>query len=271
MSVDPHAPYTVDPEYMKELRAVADELNERYEGEAPITLHIHLAETADEAKRVEEAFGVRLEGGVVEYLDGLGVLGSDVVAAHCVHLTEGDIKALASRGVKVVHNPVSNLKLASGISPVPKLLEAGVTVALGTDGPCSNNSADMFETMKVAALLHKGVSGDPTVLSASRALRMATIDGARALLWEDAIGSIEVGKRADIVILSFRKPHLTPLYHEESHLVYAAKPSDVETVIVDGEIVMENREVKTVNVEEVMEMARKAKEDILSRLERERN
>ena len=271
VSVDPHAPYTVDPEYMKELRAVADELNERYEGEAPITLHIHLAETADEAKRVEEAFGVRLEGGVVEYLDGLGVLGSDVVAAHCVHLTEGDIKALASRGVKVVHNPVSNLKLASGISPVPKLLEAGVTVALGTDGPCSNNSADMFETMKVAALLHKGVSGDPTVLSASQVLRMATIDGARALLWEDAIGSIEVGKRADIAILNFRKPHLTPLYHEESHLVYAAKPSDVETVIVDGEIVMENREVKTVNAEEVMEMARKAKEDILSRLERERN
>lgn len=266
ISVDPHAPYTVDPEYMRELRAITAELNEKYSHEGgPIIWHTHLAETADEAKKIMEAFSIDVKG-VIEYMDSLGVLGPDVVAAHCVHLTERDIGILALRGVKVAHNPVSNLKLASGISPVPKLLRAGVTVALGTDSPCSNNSADMFEVMKVAALLHKGVSGDPTAIPAETALKMATINGARALLWSDQIGSIEVGKKADIIVVDFRGPHLKPLYSEVSHLVYAARASDVETVIVDGKIIMENREVKTVKVDWVICEVEKARERLMERV-----
>jgi len=157
VSVDPHAPYTVSPDYMKELRTVSSELNEKYgSSEAPIIWHTHIAETEDEPKKVREAFKVSFKGGIVEYLDSLGVLGSDVVAAHCVSLTPNDIKILKKRNVKVSHNPVSNLKLGSGISPVPTLKKAGVTVALGTDSPCSNNSSDMYEIMKFTALLHKG-------------------------------------------------------------------------------------------------------------------
>ena len=267
VSVDPHAPYTVDPEYMKELQSMTTELNEKCGSPAdPITWHMHLAETSDEPKKIEDAFGVSVKGGVVEYLDSLGVLGEDVVAAHCVSLGKRDIELLRERGVKVVHNPVSNLKLASGISPVPRLLEQGVTVSLGTDSACSNNVADMFEVMKLTALLHKGVNGNPTLLPAKSVLRMATIEGAKALSWERQIGSIEVGKKADVAVINFDKPHLYPLYNEMSHLVYAVRAADVETVLINGRIVMEDREVTTLDVSEVMEKARRAKERLLERL-----
>lgn len=267
VSVDPHAPYTVDPEYMRELRDMTRDLNEKYaSADAPIIWHMHLAETEDEVQKIKDSFGVHVPNGVVDYMDSLGVLSEDVVAAHCVHLTPRDIEVLSLRGVKVAHNPISNMKLASGVSPIPRLLKAGVTVALGTDSPCSNNSADMFEVMKFTALLHKGVNGDPTLLPAEAVLRMATINGAKAILWDREIGSIEVGKKADIIIVDFQRPHLWPLYSEVSHLVYAAKVSDVETVIVDGRIIMESRELKTVKVEEVMEKAKKAQERLLERV-----
>jgi len=270
-SVDPHAAYTVDPDYMKELKVITKELNEKYGSlDAPIMWHTHIAETSDEAEKTRRAFKLSFKGGVVEYLDSLGVLGSDVVAAHCVVLTREDITILKKRGVKVSHNPVSNLKLASGVSPVPKLLKSGVTVALGTDSPCSNNSSDMFEVMKVTALLHKGICKDPTLLSAEQVLKMGTIEGAKALLWNRQIGSIEIGKKADLVIVDFKKPHLWPLFNEVSHLVYAAKASDVETVLINGEIVMENRDVKTVDVHKVLETAEKTKENLLSCLAQEK-
>ncbi|MEM1550759.1 MAG: amidohydrolase [Candidatus Bathyarchaeia archaeon] len=264
VSVDPHAPYTVDPKYMRELRDLTAELNEKYAfKKGQIVWHTHLAETEDEVQKIKNSFNIQVEASVVEYMDSLGVLAEDVIAAHCVYLTRRDIEILKLRGVKVVHNPISNLKLASGVSPVPDMFKAGVTVALGTDSPCSNNSADMFEVMKVAALLHKGVNRDPTVLPAEAVLRMATIDGAKALLWDDKIGSIEAGKKADIIIVDFRKPHLKPVYSEVSHLVYATKASDVETVIVNGRIIMENREIKTVRVNWVLEEVEKAREKLL--------
>jgi len=271
VSVDPHAPYTVDPEYMVELWHIKNDLNKRYGSPGnPVIWHIHVAETEDEPEKIRQAFNVPVKGGVVEYLDSLGVLGKDVIAAHCVALNERDITILRDRDVKVSHCPISNLKLASGVSPVPRLLDAGVTVSLGTDGPSSNNASDMFEVMKIAALLHKGVWRNPTLLPAEKVLGMATIEGAKALLWEREIGSIEVGKKADITILNFDKPHLRPLYNELSHLVYAAKASDVETVIINGDIVMENREVKTVNVHRLLEEAEKTKEDLLNRLSQNR-
>jgi len=266
-SVDPHAPYTVDPEYMKELREITKELNQKYGlAHTPVIWHMHVAETADEMKKIKQTFNVSFEGEVIEYLDSLDVLRSDLVASHCVAVTPKDIKTLKKREVKVSHNPISNLKLASGISPVPSLINAGVTVALGTDSPCSNNNADMFEVMKTTALLHKGVNRDPTLLPAEQVLRMATIEGAKALLWDHEIGSIEIGKDADLAILDFKKPHLRPLHNELSHLVYSAKAADVDTVLIKGKIVMENREIKTIDIHKILEMAEKTKESLLERL-----
>lgn len=266
-SVDPHAPYTVDPEYMKELTQIRTELNKKYGSKkAPIIGHIHVAETNDEKDKLRKAFNIRVKGGLMEYLDSLGALDKHVIAAHCVALTNKDIVVMKNRNVKASHNPISNLKLASGISPVPKMLKEGITVSLGTDSPCSNNTADMFEIMKTAAILHKGTNKNTTLMPAERVLEMATIDGAKALSWENEIGSIETGKKADLVVVNFTKPHLCPLYNETSHLVYAAKGADVETVIINGKIVMENRKLTTLNIRKVMEMAEKAKRNLLEKL-----
>jgi 5-methylthioadenosine/S-adenosylhomocysteine deaminase len=267
VSVDPHAPYTVDPEYMKELKTLREELTEKYGSEkAPIIWHTHIAETSDEKEKIRKAFNIQIRNGVMEYLDSLGVLNEKVVAAHCVALTDEDIKIMKKRGVKVSHNPISNLKLASGISPIPKMQEENITVSLGTDSPCSNNTADMFETMKTTAILHKGINKNPTLLPAEKILEMATINGAKALSWDDEIGSIVVGKKADLIIINMKKPHLSPLHNEKSHMVYAAKASDVETVIINGKIIMENRTLKNFKIERVMALAEKTKNSLLRRL-----
>jgi len=268
-SVDPHAAYTVDPEYMRELRDTTTELNQKYgSNHSPIAWHMHMAETKDEPEKIKKAFDVPVKAGVVEYLDSLGVLEKDVVAAHCVYLTSEDLNILRKRRVKVSHNPVSNLKLGSGICPVPRLLKAGITVALGTDSSCSNNTADVFEAMKLAAILHKGVARNPTLLPAEKVLQMATIEGAKALLWEKNIGSIEKGKDADLVIIDFKKPHLRPVYNEISHIVYSAKAADVDTVLVKGKIIVENRKVTTMNVDHILRMADKTKERLLNKLQK---
>lgn len=267
VTVDPHAPYTVDPAYMQELHQMRLDLNERLRaGKEPVVTHMHLAETADEAQKVQRAYGLGPERSVIRHLDRLGVLDSHVIAAHCVHIAPEDMPILAARGVSVSHCPISNLKLASGVAPVPALLEAGVKVGIGTDSSCSNNSSDMFEAVKMTALLHKGVSLDPTVMSAEQVVRIATIEGAKALCWDKGIGSLEPGKKADMIIADLKKPHLTPLYNEFSHLAYAAKYSDVETVLVDGRVVVENHEVTTVNVEEVVKRAVESKERLIARL-----
>ncbi len=185
VSVDPHAPYTVDPEYLKELKAMQKELTDKYGSEkAPIIWHIHVSETEDEVEKIKAAFKVHLADGVMAYLDSLGVLDEKVIAAHCVALTDKDVAIMETRKVKVSHNPISNLKLASGISPVPKMLEKGITVSLGTDSPCSNNSADMFEVMKIAAILHKGVNRNPTLTPAEQVFEMATVKRRRSIILE---------------------------------------------------------------------------------------
>jgi len=267
VSVDPHAPYTVDPEYMKELKEIREKLNAKYSPEkAPLICHIHVAETSDETEKIRTAFNIQFKDGVMAYLDSLGVLDERVVAAHCVALTDRDVGIMKKRKVKVSHNPISNLKLASGISPVPKMLRKGITVSLGTDSPCSNNTADMFEIMKTTAIIHKGINKNPTLMPAEQVLEMATIEGAKALSWENEIGSIEVGKKADLSIINLKKPHLCPIYNEASHLVYVARASDVETVIINGRIVMENRKLTMLNIEKVMDMVEKAKNNLLSKL-----
>ncbi len=268
-SVDPHAPYSVDPEYMKELKAIREDLNNRYgSAKAPIIWHIHVAETRDEPEKTRKAFGRPSSGGMMEYLDSLGVLNKHVIAAHCVALTKKDIKVMKDKNVRVSHNPISNLKLASGVSPVLEILKNCITVSLGTDSPCSNNTADMFDVMKTAALLHKGMNYNPTLMKAYQVLEMATINGAKALSWESEIGSLEAGKKADLAMIDFKKPHLCPLHNEISHLVYAVKPSDVDTVMINGNIVMENRQLTTVNVEKVIALAEKTKEILLDRVKK---
>ncbi|MHA1238237.1 MAG: amidohydrolase [Candidatus Odinarchaeia archaeon] len=278
VSVDPHAVYTVDPEYLVELKELKDELNEKHGKNAPIIWHIHAAETGIEMEKAQEAasewekLGVKslkeinFNQGVFEYLESLNVLGPDVIAAHCVYLNDRDIEIIAKNKVKVAHNPVSNLKLASGISPIPKLISKGIDIGLGTDGACSNNSLDMIETIKLTALLHKGVTLSPTVVPATKALRMATIEGAKAILWDNEIGSIEPNKKADIAVLDFKKPHLTPLYDEYSHIVYALKSSDVDTLIINGKLILEHREFKTVDLDKLLYEVIETKENLLSSL-----
>ncbi|HQK78387.1 MAG TPA: amidohydrolase family protein, partial [Syntrophales bacterium] len=210
---------------------------------------IHLAETAEETDIITARYGT----GPVFHLESLGVLDARTVAIHCNWLNEEEIDCLAKNGVKVSHNPQSNMKLATGVGPVPALIAAGVTVGLGTDGCASNNNHDMFGEMDGAAKLHKVFHKDPKVMAAPQVLKMATMDGARVLGLEDQIGSLAVGKRADIIIVNLQKPHLTPLYNPFSHLVYAASGADVRTSIIDGKIVMKDRRILTMDVGAAMD------------------
>ncbi len=250
IAVEPHSPYLCAPDLLREAAALARSYK--------VPLVIHLSETAQEVETVRKSHGRTPVG----HLAHLGVLGPDLVAPHCVALTDDDIRLLRDADVKVVHNPESNMKLASGVAPVPRLLDAGVLVALGTDGPSSNNDLDLFAEMDTAAKLHKVTTLDPTVLDATTVLKMATIDGARALGLDHRTGSLEPGKRADLIIVDTNAPHLTPLYHPDSHLVYAARGSDVVTTIVDGRILMEDRQLMTLDEDAVMERAKEIAEAI---------
>jgi 5-methylthioadenosine/S-adenosylhomocysteine deaminase len=241
IAVEPHSPYLCAPALLTR----ASDLAARH----GLPLVIHLSETAAEVATVRERYGRTPAG----HLHHLGLLAPNMLACHCVALTEADIDLLRQYDVKVSHNPESNMKLASGIAPVPQLLKAGVCVGLGTDGAASNNNLDLFQEMDTAAKIHKVQSLDPTVLDAGSVLRMATIDAARALGLSERIGSLEPGKLADIIILDTRKPHLVPIYHPVSQLVYAARGSDVETVLINGRLVMENGRILTFDVERAMQ------------------
>lgn len=236
-----HAPYTCSPRTIRAAKEVARRHDSLF--------LIHLAETAEERDFVASRFGL----GPVFHLAALGVLDSRTVAIHCNWLDEEEIDCLARNGVKVSHNPRSNMKLATGVGPMPALIAAGAPVGLGTDGCASNNTHDMFGEMDGAAKLHKVFHKDPKVMSAPQVLRMATLDGARVLGLEDEIGSLAPGKRADIILVDLRKPHLTPMYNPYSHLVYAASGADVRTSIIDGKIVMRDRKVLTMDVEAAMD------------------
>jgi 5-methylthioadenosine/S-adenosylhomocysteine deaminase len=244
IAVEPHSLFTCSPDLL--MRA----------NEMALTHHrpliIHVAETLPEISEIKQRYGKT----PVEHLKTLGLLGPHLIADHAVHLNKRDIDQIAEHGVRVVHNPESNMKLASGIAPVPDLLARGVTVGIGTDGCASNNNLDLFTEMDMAAKLHKARAMDPTVMDAVTVLRMATIEGARALGLQDSIGSIETGKKADIIIVDTNKPHLTPMYNPFSHLVYAARGSDVSHAVINGQPVMSNRKLLTLELEEVMRHAR---------------
>lgn len=244
ITVDPHAVYTCSPDLLKRLKSVAEKHGAAYV--------IHLSETRDEVEGCRAKYGHT----PVMHLDALGILDSQVVADHCVVLTEPEIDLLAERGVKVAHCPESNMKLASGVAPIPELLAAGVTVGLGTDGAASNNDVDMFGEMDTAAKLHKVHRLDPTVMSAETTLRMATLGGAKLLGADKSIGSLEVGKKADLIVLDMNKPHLTPMYNIPSHLVYAATGADVAHSVINGRVVMRDRQLLTMDEDAVLSTLR---------------
>ena len=255
-AVAPHSTYLASPDTIKASRALAD----RYG--APLL--IHLSESEDEQKTVRERYGKT----PTEHLRDLGLLRRGVLGAHGIWLTEGDRRVLRQADVGVAHCPQSNMKLASGAAPVTAMLKEGMRLGLGTDGAASNNDLDMFEEMATAAFLAKHAAGDPTAAPAAAVLEMATLGGARALGMEDRIGSLEAGKRADVVIVDVRDPRLVPMYDPVSHLVYATKGADVRHVIVEGKVVLRDRDVLTLDERAVMARATALAKDVSRSLAR---
>jgi 5-methylthioadenosine/S-adenosylhomocysteine deaminase len=249
-AIAPHAPYTVSEAHLREVRAFSDRTG------APVVTHV--AETRKEVEDVTRDHGAS----PVEYLARIGFLSPRTVAAHTVHLTEREIGLLKQHGVGSVHNPESNMKLASGVAPVPQMLRAGVPLGLGTDGAASNNDLSMWEAMDAAAKLHKLSSGDPKAVTAEEALALATVGGARALHMEADIGSLEEGKRADIAVVHLDSLHQTPRYNVYSHLVYATKASDVRTVVIEGRVVMRDRRLLTLDEALIKQRARAIRERV---------
>ena len=251
IAVEPHSLFTCSPD----LLSASNDLSLKYQ----VPLIIHLAETMNELDEVRKKYGK----GPVEHLQSLGLLGPHLIADHCVHLRENDIKILAENGVKVIHNPESNMKLASGIAPIPDMLAENMIVGLGTDGCASNNNLDLFAEMDMAAKLHKVNTMDSTVMDALTVLRMATIEGARALGISEITGSLEKGKKADVIIVDTKKPHLTPMYNPYSHLVYAVGGNDVSHSIINGRLLMEDRKLLSLDLYEVMENAREKSRHVM--------
>jgi 5-methylthioadenosine/S-adenosylhomocysteine deaminase len=234
-AIAPHAPYTVSEAHLRAVRALSDKLH--------ADVVIHVAETKKERDDIKKDHGDT----PAKYLDRIGFLSERVIAAHAVFVTDEEIDIFKARGVGVAHNPQSNMKLASGVAPVPQMLTKDIAVGLGTDGAASNNDLNMWEEMDTAAKLHKEFTGDPKVVTAEQAFEMATIRGARALHLDRSIGSLEVGKRADIDIVDWDDLNQVPFYSYYSGLVYSTKANDVRTVIIDGRVVMLDRKLLTLN------------------------
>jgi len=252
----PHAPYTVSREHLQQVRKLATELG--------VPILIHVSETKDELRQVAQRANGMTPG---VYLDSIGFLDTDVVAAHGVWLTPDEIQMFAARGVGVVYCPESNMMLASGVAPIVQMQRAGVDIGLGTDGPAgSNNNLDMVEEMASAARLQKVFRNDPQALSAREVLEFATIGGARALNMADKIGSLEVGKRADIAIIDFNQPKTQPVYSVESAIVYAASGNSVVTTICDGRILMRDRKVLTVDIPAAIAKAKEYRVKVMKSL-----
>jgi 5-methylthioadenosine/S-adenosylhomocysteine deaminase len=240
IAVEPHSPYLCAPEVLQRASQISRDHR--------IPLVIHLAETQSEVASIQKKYN-RTPAGLLADLD---VLSSRLLACHCVAVSSEDIDLLKDHDVKIAHHAESNMKLASGIAPVPRFVRKELCVALGTDGCASNNNLDLFLEMDTVAKLHKVHTLDPTVLDATRVLRMATIEGARALGLAHRIGSLEPGKAADIIVIDTRQPHLTPMYHPVSHLVYSVNGSDVRHSLINGRVVMENGRFVTLDIERVM-------------------
>jgi len=239
--VEPHNALTVSPDGMRAARDLANRHGALF--------HTHCSETATEVAITRERFGAT----PVAHLDALGILDGPTALAHCVHLTDDDFDRLGRTGAAVLHNPLSNLKLGSGIAPVARMLEEGIPVLVGTDGPVSSNDLDMWTAMRFAGLLQRGARQDPVLTPAVEIVRMVTTVGARALGLGDVVGSIEAGKRADLILIDLRRPHLLPMFDVYAQLVYAVGRDDVSSVMIDGDWVMRDRVLTTLDEPTVLE------------------
>ena len=248
-----HSPYTCSPATLMGAKDICREHE--------VFFQIHLAETRTEVEETLQRYGHR----PVHHLANLGLLDAQTICHHAVMVNEEEIELLAHSGVGVSHNPESNMKLASGVAPLPRMLAAGVKVGLGTDGCASNNNLDIFQEMDTAAKLHKVHQGDPALSSALQVAAMATKGGAAALGMTQVLGSLEPGKKADLIVIDLNQPHLTPMYEPCSHLVYAARGADVRDVVIDGSIIMRQRRLLDVDEQEVMAKVREISEGIRTR------
>ncbi|QJW44919.1 amidohydrolase [bacterium BFN5] len=237
----PHAPYTCPPDYLKKVVSLAQNLGSE--------IHIHLSETVGEVEECKTKYGKS----PIALMDELGVFDCGVLAAHCVHVSESDISIMKNKNVRVAHNPGSNMKLASGVAPISEMLKAGLCVGLGTDGAASNNNLDMLEEIRLAALLHKVNNNDPLAIPAQTAVALATEYGANAVGLGNIVGQIAEGFKADIVLFDMNKLHWYPRHDRLSLLTYSAAASDVDTVIINGKIVLENKQLTTIDEERLIE------------------
>lgn len=252
-SVFCHSAYTCNAATLKNVKSLC--------AENGWLLQIHAAETRKECQQIWKEHQTT----PIQYLDQLGILDQKTLLVHCVWVNDQDIEIIAARRAGISHNPESNAKLASGIAPTPKFLKSGIIVGLGTDGCASNNNLDLFHEMDMVAKLHKAEEFDPTTMDAKTVVEMATIAGARAIGLDRRIGSLEVGKQADLIVIDIHAPHLVPIYHPESHIVYAAKSSDVRDVIIEGRVLVRNRQILHLDVAEIMAGVREVSRQIKKR------
>ncbi len=250
----PHGTYTVGAENLK----IAVDIAKKHDG----FFSIHAAETRVE----QETINQRYQTSVIRLLDKVGALSARTVLAHCVHVDEEELDLIAASGTHVAHNPLSNLKLASGFAPIPQMLDKNINVTLGTDGAISGNDLDMWLSMKLAATIHKAANDNPSAISAHQALHMATLNGAKALGALDILGSIEVGKRADFILVDMAGPHSVPLFNPINHLVFSASKNDVSDVFVSGQHIVKNRKILTFDVEKMLAKVRELQPAIVAAL-----
>ncbi|MCD6399033.1 MAG: amidohydrolase [Candidatus Aenigmarchaeota archaeon] len=249
-ALGPHSPYACSKEELEEIGEISKEKNTK--------IHIHISETKNEVIEIRKKYGMT----PVEFLDTIGLMNERTMLVHSIWVSNKEINIIRKRKSSVVHCPISNMKLASGVMPIQKM--NNITVSLGSDGPSSNNNLDMFEEMKFTALLHKLHNLNPVLIPAEKTLEMATINGAKTLEMENKIGSIEIGKKADIILVDFKKLHLVPVYSPISHLVYSSNGNDVDTVICDGKILMQNRKFN-IDKMDITKRVEKIREELLKR------
>lgn len=242
--VSPHSTFDVPPEALEKALDLAKKFD--------VLINIHTSETQAEVEHVLNQYGMS----PIQFLNNLGLLSQRAVLAHCVYVTDDDINLIAKQGATVAHCPISNLKLADGVAPVNKMLDAGVNVVLGTDGPGSSNDLNMWAVIRLAAILHKGIQLDPTILPAMKVMKMVTIEAANSLGLADRIGSLEKGKIADIILIDLDRPHLVPMYDVYSHMVYAIGRDDISTVIVNGKVIIRKGRYENIQIHPILEEVR---------------
>lgn len=256
VDIAPHAPYTCSDGFIKKAVSLSKELNTQ--------IHVHLSESLFEVNESLEKYGVT----PIKKMEDLGMFEVKTNAAHCVHLHDEDFEILKKHDVSVLYNPSSNLKLGNGFAKVSKMIGMGINVALGTDGSSSNNNINMFEEMHLCALVNKGIEADPTAIPAYKALEIATINGAKALGIDDMVGTLEIGKKADLILVDLNKPHLVPQYDLVAMLVYSAAASDVKTVLCNGKVLMQDYEIKSFDEKLILAMADEAAHNLVKRTQK---